>query len=112
MTASTPYWLCPDAVFDGEKLLSATALCVADGLVSDLRAMAEVPPDARVKVVQGLLSPGFLDLQVNGGGDVLLNTTSTAAGMAARGDRHPRTAGGVLRSAGSIRQGGPVFRFH
>lgn len=90
MTDRNPYWLCPDAVFDGEALLGAMAICVAEGVAYDVRARADVPALARQQAVQGTITPGFLDLQVNGGGDVLLNTTPTAAGMATVAAAHRR----------------------
>lgn len=90
MTDRDPYWLCPDAVFDGEALLGAMAICVADGIACDVRARADVPALARQQAVQGTITPGFLDLQVNGGGDVLLNTTPTPAGMATIAASHRR----------------------
>ncbi len=90
MTDRNSYWLCPDAVFDGKALLGAMAICVADGIACDVRARADVPAPARQQAVQGTITPGFLDLQVNGGGDVLLNTTPTPAGMATIAASHRR----------------------
>ena len=90
MTGHNPYWLCPDAVFDGEALLGAIAVCITDGIACDVRALADIPAAARQQAVRGTLTPGFLDLQVNGGGNVLLNTTPTAAGMATLAAVHRR----------------------
>lgn len=90
MTVKDPLWLFPDRVFDGAELVAGLAVCVAEGRVIDMRAMAEVPPTTPRRVVSGTITPGFLDLQVNGGGDVLLNTTPTAAGMAAIAAAHRR----------------------
>lgn len=90
MTDRGTYWLCPDAVFDGDALLRAMAVCVTDGIACDVRAIADVPATARRQMLRGTVTPGFLDLQVNGGGDVLLNTTPTAAGMATIAAAHRR----------------------
>jgi N-acetylglucosamine-6-phosphate deacetylase len=49
----------------------------------------EVPPADR-QPVEGLLAPGFIDLQVNGGGGVLFNDAPTVDGIAAIGAAHRR----------------------
>jgi N-acetylglucosamine-6-phosphate deacetylase len=84
------YWLCPTALFDGTTVLRGMALGFSDGKACDLVAAAAVPKGAARRDVQGLVTPGFLDLQVNGGGDVLLNTTPTADGMSAIASAHRR----------------------
>ncbi len=61
-------------VFDGEAWHEDAALVVADGMVEAILPRGELP--AGVGVVDGggaLLAPGFVDLQVNGGGGVMLN---------------------------------------
>ena len=90
MTGKDTYWLCPDAIFDGAAVLSGHAVCITDGVARDLRAIARVPPTDRRLTLHGTITPGFVDLQVNGGGDVLLNTTPTAAGMVTIADAHRR----------------------
>lgn len=90
MTAKHPLWLFPDRVFDGTELGAGLAVCMADGFAIAVRAFAEVPPTALRQAVAGTITPGFVDLQVNGGGDVLLNTTPTAAGMATIAAAHRR----------------------
>ena len=80
-------WLCPDLLFDGETLRPDMAICVENGSVTAI-SPAQDHPDARR--IAGTVTPGFIDLQVNGGGDVLLNTTPTAAGMAAIAAAHRR----------------------
>lgn len=60
-------------IFDGETWWERSALVVADGLVESIIA-ADSPTDAeRVPMQGGILAPGFIDLQVNGAGGVLLN---------------------------------------
>ncbi|WP_333817447.1 N-acetylglucosamine-6-phosphate deacetylase [Tabrizicola sp.] len=71
MTATPDLWLLPDAVFDGSRLRPGAALGIAQG--QSLK-IADAPPlGASIRRVTGTLTPGFLDLQVNGGGDALLN---------------------------------------
>ena len=78
-------WLAPDLLFDGDTLRAGMALWVVDGQVA---AIAPALPGARR--IKGTLTPGYVDLQVNGGGGVLLNQTPTAAGMAAIAAAHRR----------------------
>lgn len=77
MTENT-LWLCPDQVFDGHSLRSGMAIGFAGGVVTALRPMGAVAG----RRVAGVVTPGYLDLQVNGGGDVLVNNQPTAQGMA------------------------------
>ena len=95
MTDPATDWLCPDAVFDGEALVRGVAVGLAAGRAVAIRPLADIPATARRRGVPGVITPGFLDLQVNGGGDVLLNTTPSAAGMAtiAAAHRHFGTVG-------------------
>jgi N-acetylglucosamine-6-phosphate deacetylase len=64
-------------IFDGAEWHDRMALVVTDGRVEGLIA-ADSPTDAeRVPVDGALIVPGFIDLQVNGGGGALLNETPT-----------------------------------
>jgi len=72
-------WITADQVFDGEKL-SRGAVRVVDGHVTEFAAQA--PRGSAVQTINGVLTPGFLDLQVNGGGDVLFNTDQSLDGLA------------------------------
>ena len=86
----TQTWLCPDLVFDGQDLLAGQALGVADGVTTALLRATLLPADAKRQRISGTITPGFLDLQVNGGGDVFLNSDPTPAGMAAIATAHRR----------------------
>jgi N-acetylglucosamine-6-phosphate deacetylase len=62
-------------IFDGEAWWDRHALVVADGRIEGIIA-ADSPTDAtRVPMNGGILAPGFIDLQVNGGGGALFNLT-------------------------------------
>lgn len=65
-----------DRIFDGFEWHERSALVVTDGRIEGLIA-ADSPTDAERVPVDGLIVPGFIDLQVNGGGGALLNATPT-----------------------------------
>lgn len=61
-------------IFDGTNWHDDAALIVADGLVETIAGRSTIPPEAEVVDLDGgILAPGFIDLQVNGGGGVMLN---------------------------------------
>lgn len=65
-------------IFDGEDWHEDAALLVEFGHVSGIVPTAEVPTGAeRVVLGGGMLVPGFVDLQVNGGGGVLFNNDTS-----------------------------------
>jgi N-acetylglucosamine-6-phosphate deacetylase len=70
---STHYFAAPE-IFDGERSHAGVALAVAGGRVAAMPALSDVPPDAQLtRFGTGMIAPGFVDLQVNGGGGVMLN---------------------------------------
>lgn len=75
----------PDAVFDGKRLHRGMGVGVEGNRV--LALVSDIDDD-KVTRVAGIISPGFVDLQVNGGGGVLLNLTPTVAGMQAIAAAH------------------------
>jgi N-acetylglucosamine-6-phosphate deacetylase len=61
-------------IFDGDAWHDDSALLVRDGLVEGIMPANAVPSGAEsVDAGDGILAPGFIDLQVNGGGGVMLN---------------------------------------
>lgn len=61
-------------VFDGEKFAAGVAVVVEGGLVQEVVAAHDLANDLAVHDLgEDILSPGFVDVQVNGGGGVLLN---------------------------------------
>ncbi len=61
-------------IFDGDVRHAQCALLIEDGRVLGIVPASAVPPDAKaIELDGGLIAPGFVDLQVNGGGGVLFN---------------------------------------
>ncbi|AGI69703.1 N-acetylglucosamine-6-phosphate deacetylase NagA [Octadecabacter antarcticus 307] len=79
----TSQWVFPDRVFDGATLRDSMAMQYQHGRIVGLRSVGAVPLDAQKVQIAGTVSPGFVDLQVNGGGGVLLNDNPTLDGMRA-----------------------------
>lgn len=69
-------WIAPDRLFDGHMIHSDQAIRVVGDKIVDI---GRPPHDAHR--IKGLMTPGFVDLQVNGGGGVLLNNTPTVDGI-------------------------------
>jgi N-acetylglucosamine-6-phosphate deacetylase len=69
-------------IFDGARWHDDAAVLVRDDTIEAIVPAAELPPNVAVERLDGgLLVPGFIDAQVNGGGGVLLNDAPTAATM-------------------------------
>lgn len=68
-------------VFDGDALHHGRAVLVENGRIVAVVLDADLPAGMRVARVTGVLAPGFIDIQVNGGGGVLLNDHPTVDGV-------------------------------
>jgi N-acetylglucosamine-6-phosphate deacetylase len=79
-------------IFGPGEWLTGHAVLMADGRIIDV--VPEADPrvaQARCQDLKGaLLLPGYIDLQVNGGGGVLFNDEPTVAGIRAIGEAHRR----------------------
>ena len=83
------YWIAPGAVFDGDRLVEGAVLRIQDRKVAELTAAQDLPED-RVWRVSGTVSPGFFDIQVNGGGGILFNADPSAEGAQVIAAAHRR----------------------
>jgi N-acetylglucosamine-6-phosphate deacetylase len=81
-----------DHVFDGAALHNDCAVVIDGGDIAQLMPRAEVSQTIPVHNLPAgaWLAPGFIDVQVNGGGDVLFNDEPTPAGIAAIAAAHRR----------------------
>jgi N-acetylglucosamine-6-phosphate deacetylase len=76
-------------IFDGAKRRAQHAAIVDGARILDVVPEAVVPGDLPVhRLSGGVLAPGFVDAQVNGGGGVLLNDAPTADGVRTICDAH------------------------
>jgi N-acetylglucosamine-6-phosphate deacetylase len=61
-------------IFDGQHIHRNSALIVSEGNVMEIVDQFDIPSNCQTTQLEGgMLVPGFLDLQVNGGGGVLFN---------------------------------------
>ncbi len=67
-------------VFDGVTLREDAAVVMGGMRIAAVMARSEVPATIPVRALPdgAVLTPGFIDIQVNGGGDVLFNDAPTA----------------------------------
>ena len=89
-------------IFDGRRLIDGHALVIDNGEISAILPQDKVP-DRNRREVPGIIAPAFIDLQVNGGGGVMVDGATNpvvllptvAAGdlVAARSWLHRSTAG-------------------
>src|SRR5690606_19185723 len=71
---STRFALSGARIFDGEEWHDDKALLVGPGGLEAIIAADELAGQVEIRSLDGgMLVPGFIDLQVNGGGGLLLN---------------------------------------
>jgi N-acetylglucosamine-6-phosphate deacetylase len=81
-----------DHVFDGTLVRERAAVIVDGSRIAELVPTTELPRGITTHVLPegAWLAPGFIDLQVNGGGDVLFNDQPTAHGIRTIAAAHRR----------------------
>ncbi len=78
-------------IFTGDGFLDDHAVTLDGARIAGVVPAAALPAGVPAEDLGGgLLAPGFLDLQVNGGGGLLFNDTPTAAGAAGVAAAHRR----------------------
>lgn len=82
-------------IFDGTKVLNDHFLLVKAGQFLGIESA--LPPDANeICLVGGTIAPGFVDLQVNGGGGVMLNDDPSVEALHKIADAHATLGTTVL----------------
>ena len=84
MRPAARHAIAADTVFDGSALHRDHAVLIEGDTINALMPRHDVPRGLPVQDLPkgAWLAPGFIDLQVNGGGDVLFNDTPTVEGIA------------------------------
>ena len=70
-------WIRPSGLFNKGRLHFGPIVGVLNGKVQIFTEDIHIKEGNQVYDFEGILSPGFVDLQVNGGGGILLNETPT-----------------------------------
>jgi len=80
MTGAGLYAIAADHVFDGAVVRERTAAVVDGARILDLVPTTDLPRTMSTRAMPegAWLAPGFIDMQVNGGGDVLFNDQPSA----------------------------------
>ena len=80
-SSAAPFTIAAPELFDGTAMRGPALVTVADGRIAAV-SFAGAAPAAAVTLPPGtILAPGFIDVQVNGGGGVLLNDEPSAPGI-------------------------------
>ena len=92
MKTAGRYAIAADTVFDGTTLHREHAVIIEGSSISALGPTRDLPDGLPIRRLPDgtWLAPGFVDVQVNGGGDVLFNDTPTVEGIAAIVAAHRR----------------------
>jgi len=92
MSGSHTHAIAASNVFDGITVLRDSAVVIEGAHVAEVKPRGDLPASMPVIALpdEAWLAPGFIDVQVNGGGDVLFNDTPTAAGVNAIAAAHRR----------------------
>src|SRR5437868_15550646 len=92
MKGAARHAVAADTVFDGASAHRDHVVVIEAGTITAVMPRRDLPRGVPVQdLPDGIrLAPGFIDVQVNGGGDVLFNDTPTVEGIAAIVAAHRR----------------------
>jgi N-acetylglucosamine-6-phosphate deacetylase len=68
-------------IFDGSHMLDGRAVVIENGRIVGVPHERDLGAGIECRAVSGLLAPGFIDVQVNGGGGVLYNDVRSVEGI-------------------------------
>jgi N-acetylglucosamine-6-phosphate deacetylase len=77
-------------IFDGTRIVEGQAVVIEDDRIVDVPREGEIDAGIRREPIEGLLAPGFIDTQVNGGGGVMFNDVRTIEGIRTIAAAHRR----------------------
>jgi N-acetylglucosamine-6-phosphate deacetylase len=86
-----PFTIATPQLFDGTAMRGPALVRVSGGLIEDVSFEDAVPLGVPALPSDAILAPGFIDIQVNGGGGVLLNDDPTEAGVRRIVEAHRRS---------------------
>jgi N-acetylglucosamine-6-phosphate deacetylase len=83
MSAPRQHAVAADCVFDGTVVRRDAAVVIDGTRIAAVVLRSDVPTSVPVRMLPAgaWLAPGFIDVQVNGGGDVLFNDAPTVEGL-------------------------------
>ena len=84
-----PFTIATPQLFDGTAMRGPALVTVAGGLIESV-SLRDAPSGGTQLPADAILAPGFIDIQVNGGGGVLLNDQPTEAGVRRIVETHRR----------------------
>jgi N-acetylglucosamine-6-phosphate deacetylase len=85
-----PLTIAAPQLFDGTAMRGPALVTLSDGLIRDVRAGEAPSPGMIALPSDAILAPGFIDIQVNGGGGALLNDEPSEAGVRRIVEAHRR----------------------
>src|SRR4051812_16795780 len=87
-----PAAISADRIFDGHRWHDNALIVIERGIVQRVAPRDQSPDDCPIEAMPPgtMLAPGFIDLQVNGGGGILLNDQPTPDAMRAIARAHRR----------------------
>ena len=79
MSPSQRFAIAADTIFDGSTTHENAAVIIEGSDIAGIVRQSQLPPDLEIRKLPpgAWLAPGFIDIQVNGGGDVLFNNSPT-----------------------------------
>src|SRR5262249_51837150 len=79
MTRGERFAVAADTIFDGSTKHENAAVIIKGSDIARIVRQSQLPPDLEIRKLPpgAWLAPGFIDIQVNGGGDVLFNNSPT-----------------------------------
>ena len=90
MTDNLKAYIAP-AIFDGLRILEEQALLVESQLFAGIVPASDIPAGAITKkFAAGIIAPGYVDLQVNGGGGIMFNDDQSVSTLSMIAAAHLR----------------------